>query len=304
MEVVNCGAMRAFKRSDNDLYIDKDGLDKLFPAKMTVFENSLLLSARTGTSASNIDKLDSSVNDKLNQGVSQAAVISDVDTSDGENVTVILSTISATNGAVVIIGGEASAGVDSSVTDLKQQTLKEQQSLRFLLVEDVIKDKQMIFNGFFKKGFLNVDLANEGHEAYDSFVSAMQVKNKAAGITLPYDVIIISLNYAVSVSTGADGLAWDGFQAIRMIRQFEARLNAETGSNHHVKIIAVAKLDNVVNNDIEEESVAAGANLFMYLKQTNSFSTVEELAMRVPIHGPGVHTTQGMSQFQLDFEQK
>ena len=26
--------------------------------------------------------------------------------------------------------------------------------------------------------------------------------------------------------------------------------------------------------------------------------------MRVPIHGPGVHTTQGMSQFQLDFEQK
>lgn len=98
--------------------------------------------------------------------------------------------------------------------------------LWFIISEDDVKDRQMLWNALYHNNITNIDVASEGKEVYQSFSTNYNGANNSTKTHNAYNCMLISLNYQVNnsiikTSNTNNTDSWDGFQAIRMIKQYE-----------------------------------------------------------------------------------
>lgn len=287
------GTHRAFSRTMNDFYFDREALDMNHPASFAVFYNSLYISASYGEHDNIIPRgvvvggssPFHSSNVDLMQGNSQLAVIDDVDTHPDDNITVVLT-------------------VDQGMIVLAQATNLPPSSHPQLEILIAVRDtytRVLLSNALTAMGHV-VTLVSDAVSAYNAITNrATQVMTSqrliAAGLTAvdgltvdetgriidrTFDCVIMGLNFHgesdPTSSTYRSPHEWDGFQALRMIRQWELQTAAvqwggikSTPANVlHVPIIAVSFIHEVMN--AEPESIQAGADKFMELPLTNVFA--------------------------------
>jgi ELWxxDGT repeat protein len=278
------GTKRAFERTMNDFYFDKSALDLNHPATLAVFQEKLYISASYGEHNNIIPAGKSpfqSNNIDLARGFSQLAVVNDVDTHPTDNVTVVLQV----DQGMMVLADKTNVPASSN------------SQLRILLAVRDSYTRVLLFNALTSLGH-SVDMLSDSQSVYNQVVqvanqvmhskltllpesytvTGLQVDETGRVVNRTYDALLLGLNFhgeADPVSTTQrSALEWDGFQAIRMIRQWEretagpqwAHLPGVSPNVLHLPIIAVSFINEVLN--AKPEALAAGADLYLQLPLT------------------------------------
>ena len=288
------GTQRIFRQKSNrnDLYIDRPALDAAFPARMAFFMEGLYVPASAGTRNLVVPKGGSrSLNEAALHGTAQVAAITDVDTPDDANVTVMLA---SSQGFVVL-------------TDKTEQGASSPKQLNILLAEAQLAPRTLLFDALTKLGHA-VTTVTDGRGAYEAFSQRVELLATYAGHFnggadlnsadfRQFDCIVMSLqfktdggqydaNYTLTETAFATTI--DGFQATRLVRRKEAEaIESPSGAlvgvpASRVPIIATALPRQVLNDRIE--ALAAGADFFLPLSYTN-YLRKEDMRARVVLPG-------------------
>lgn len=263
---------RAFDRTANDFYFDRMSLNAAFPPSMGVFGGGVYVAARYGAHdlivPSGVDPFHAA-NEAVTFGISQAAVIADVDTAPDENITAVLS---VDKGVLVL-------------QDATNSTKWSPRSLSIILAESDETARAMITEALTAQGH-SVQAFTTPDAAYSAYVGQSLTAINSARVAAadpadltgrigapPVDCIIMDLWFPAFVNGTSPWKVWDGLGAIRMIRWWEAEnllpLGISLGMSP-TKVIAMSKLNVVVRD--KSSAIAAGADEFMILAQTNYFT--------------------------------
>ena len=305
------GTVRAFDRSENDLYIDRPSLDADYPARMGVYRSGLYIPANYGLH----DRLFPRGgfewgSDPAAYQINQAVVISDVDTHPTDsNVTVTLKV----DKGLIVLGEQTNLGDNSP------------QSYHFLVAESRLTDRVLLMNTLQAQGH-TVDTVLDGVSAYQQVLAREEAAARSTGSNAirQYDCVLMAMNFA------GGSTQWDGLQTIRLIREWEDNMNeaasasaaaiaaaaaaaestnanetytstsssassASTGASSphtRVPIVAMSKLRDLIND--ANEAYAAGADLFLTQTVTDYVATDEaEYKVEQP---QGTFTTARMEE--------
>jgi len=228
------GTMRAFMKTDNDVYVDKKWLDVEHPARMGVFEHGLYLPASYGLHDVVVPRqgFRSHMNIEALRGVDQAVVVSDVDTAPSGNMTILLE---ASEGLIVL----------EPRTELAPSSPT---FLHVLVAEDSRIDRMYIQNVLESHGH-TVDVVQDGEAAYDAILAP-----HTDSTLKRYDLAMVQLDLDTS------GGKWDGFQLARRLRVYEG---GEGVNEERTPLVAISHLRGVINDKLEAAS--AGFDLHMTL---------------------------------------
>jgi len=235
------GTVRAFDRSDNDLYFDRDSLQATYPAQFGTLGDYLYVPANFGPYSQVFPAGGFHANSSSSSyAVKQAVVISDVDTPLGGNVSV---TLSVTQG-LLLLRNSYSLGLNSPP------------SLHFLVAESREIDQMMLVNALTSLGH-TADSVTDGQSAYEAVLtrSGFPPSNVDSGFrevgARQYDCVLMAQQFLGGTES------WDGLQATRLIRRWEA----DSNSSSRMAIVMMGKLRDLVGDSAE--AVAAGADLFL-----------------------------------------
>jgi CheY-like chemotaxis protein len=256
------GTRRALLKTANDFYIDRPSMDAKYPATMISFKDGLYFSASYGAHDYEIPD-GGFVSDNIDNvfGISQAAVITDVDTPTEGNVTVTLTV----DQGFIVLKDKLNLNPSSPII------------LNILLAEESITDSSLISIALLALGH-NVVTVTSGKAAYDKILEKINYRQELdsynENVTDPhindqdilkyqqFDCILMSIQF------NSNNNNWDGLQAIRMIRQFENIIGLK-----RIPIIAMSKLRVMIND--QSEALHAGADLYLYQQESNYVPNAE-----------------------------
>jgi ELWxxDGT repeat protein len=233
------GTHRAFQRTDNDLSFDPLALNEAWPARMGVFHSALYLSGRYGRASNlrpkgfplggdNPPVLQS--NADILEGISQAAVIRDVD-SDPSDPSAVLEVELAVSGGLLALpaqpplrrvstgpssehAGDDENGASSTSTSTSgvmsdgASSTRSFKPLYFLVVEDETIDRTLIANALRRRGHV-VDVVTDGEEAYQLIVDKKRIGEAEAEAAAAKDGSMHS-DSSDEVVELRDSPNWDG----------------------------------------------------------------------------------------------
>lgn len=270
----SAGTRRAFQKTDNDFYIDRISMDTTYPPAMSTFNNGLYLSASYGLHDLQIPRGGSRIyNQALLYGISQAVVITDVDTPNAGNISVSLN---VNQGLLVL----------SSVMSRPPESRK---PFNILLAEHRETDRSLIRQALESLGHI-VDTVMDGESAYNAYIARAQKATTTPHVIemTPeliqeyrlYDCILISVQFQ-----DPSGNGWDGLQTTREIRDWErGRGGGEGGgeggggSDPHVPIFGLTVKRDLVND--KAECASAGMDDLLDLFEVNY---VDDPAARIQL---------------------
>ncbi|KAJ1405678.1 hypothetical protein B484DRAFT_214121 [Ochromonadaceae sp. CCMP2298] len=258
------GTVRAFDRTSNDLYFDRQSLDAAYPASFGVYKAGLYVSANYGTDRTFPKggfEWGSNASAYL---VDQAVVVGDADSHPRDNnVTVVLRV----DRGLLLLGDQTEVGENSPAR------------MQFLVAESRLTDRVQLTNALLALGH-EVESVLDGRSAYER-VTARYEEGKTNTLLRQYDCLLVALEF----SGGSVG--WDGLQAIRQIRDWETLTVGPEGaggvgrganSTSRIPIVAMSKLRNLI--DDQAQATEAGADLLL-LQTVTDYTAVADLTSRV-----------------------
>ena len=266
------------------MFIDRESLDSAYPAKFGTQDGFLFVPANYGQYSQVFPSGGFLSNTSSNQAIaylrSQAAVISDVDTPTDGNVTVLLS---VDKGLLLL---------QEAVTQVRSSS----PSSLYILVADSWTTSQMMLVSALTALGHRTDTVTSGQAAFDAVVarydpSSPSVASFLQSQPLPadnkhpeqYDAVVMAESFL------AGSGQWDGLQAIRMIRQWEAQNlnhlgtdgNSTSARSVRIPIIGLGARGSGLVGD-EQEMLAAGADVFLTQPEVD-YVPASELASPVTL---------------------
>ena len=252
------GTVRAFDRSGNDLYFDRESLDAAYPAQFGVYKNGLYVSANYGAYDRMLPKDGFKwQSDPAAYLIDQAVVITDVDSHPTEsNVTAVFRV----DKGLIILDDRTQVGANSP------------SKFQFLVAESRLTDRVMLSNALIALGH-DVETVLDGADAF-ARISERQELAEATSRVRQFDCVLMAVEFA------GGSTRWDGLQAIRVIRDWEVQRQATASANiTRIPIIAMSKLRNLIND--QAEAAEAGADLLL-MQTVTGYVTGSGLSERVP----------------------
>jgi CheY-like chemotaxis protein len=128
-----------------------------------------------------------------------------------------------------------------------------------------------------------VETVLDGAAAFDAVTARYDAAQSNPRLR-QYDCVLMATEFA------GGSVRWDGLQAIRVIRDWEAQLQASGYNTTRIPIVAMTKLRDLINDKAEVE--AAGADLLLTQATTGYVATAD---LQLPVEQPeATHTTEDM----------